>query len=164
MTRPRETSDGSSPLDGLAGVTRGERVVIEVSTPDPGAEPAPEERDFEMPPQHVVDAKIINDKVTHGAVAPDPKVVPEPEIIPDPKVIVGATAPAGPALEPVKPDTITKFPLVENGKLPAPETVQAHIAGTDSLLKNDGISDEATPQRLCRSLSDGDGHVRWHCG
>ena len=156
VTRRRETGDGSSPLDGLPGLTRGEPVRVEISAPEPVADVAGQL--FEMPPQHVVDAKVINAgmagevgvKDSQGIVGPegafdpkviaDPKIIQDPKVTPDPKAIVPAPPPAA-AAEPVKPDTITKFPLVENGKLPAPETVQAYIAGTETLLKSD-ISDE----------------------
>jgi hypothetical protein len=151
VTRRRETGGEPSPLDGLPGVKIGPTVQHVV--PEPDSTPDTIGQPFEMPPQHVVDAKVINAKpaadpqVVPPKVAPpelavDPKVIPDPKLIQDPAYSAGAQTPAGPALELTKPDSITKFPLVENGKLPAPETVQGYIAGTDSLLKNDGISDE----------------------
>lgn len=140
VTRRRETGDGSSPLDGLPGLTRGERVRVVISAPEPAPDVA--DQSFEMPPQHIVDAKVINGKVTDGTSVTDPQAAPDSKVTPDPKVIVPAQTPATGAPVETKPDTITKFPLVENGKLPAPETVQAYIAGTETLLKSDGISDE----------------------
>jgi len=136
-----------------AGLTVGEEIKVVVPAPEPDGGTTPTGQPFEMPPPHVVDAKVINakpaadpqvvlPKVASPQLAVDPKVIPDPKVIQDPAYSAGAQTPAGPALEPIKPDSITKFPLVENGKLPAPETVQGYIAGTDSLLKNDGISDE----------------------
>lgn len=169
VVRGDKTGERASRLDGLAGVTWGERVVI--AMPEPDGEPVPDERDFEMPPQHVIDAKVINAEAGEGArpkdpqgivgpegalgpegvlgaegaldpkVIADPKIIQDPKVTPDPKAIVPAPPPAA-AAEPVKIDIITKFPLVENGQLPAPETVNAYIAGTETLLKSDGISDE----------------------
>ena len=158
VTRPREKADDASLPDGHSDRPRGAQVEVVTPVLVSGAGLVADENDFEMPPQHVVDAKVINAgmagevgvKDSQGIVGPegafdpkviaDPKIIQDPKVTPDPKAIVPAPPPAA-AAEPVKPDTITKFPLVENGKLPAPETVQAYIAGTETLLKSD-ISDE----------------------
>ena len=166
VTRPREKAGDASLPDGHSDRPRGAQVEAVIPVQESGAGLVADERDFEMPPQHVVDAKVINAEAGEGArakdlqgiagpqvalgaegafdpkVIVDPKFIQDPKVIADPKAIIPPPPPAAAAAEPVKLNTITKFPLVENGQLPAAETVSVYITGKASLLKSDGISDE----------------------
>lgn len=147
--RPRENAGDAALPDGHSDRPTGEPVEVATPVHASGAEPVAEGPDFEMPPQHIIDAKVINIGVASQTGANDPKA-----IIPPPP-------PAAAAAEPVKLNTITKFPLVENGQLPAAETVSVYITGKASLLKSDGISDEQRRSacvdlyRLVMSMFDG---------